>query len=806
MGHALKVEHSPDFATPHLLQLHNFFGRQGSCGKAFPIVFRLAIRLAMTDFRDPFDAIKDHPFDDALSQRYLVYALSTITARSLPDLRDGLKPVHRRLLWAMRLLKMEPGGASPEVLMANPARNTTGYKKCARVVGDVIGKYHPHGDASVYDAMVRLAQDFSLRTPLVDGQGNFGNIDGDNAAAMRYTEARLTQAAADLMAGLDEGTVEFRPTYNGEDEEPEVFPGLFPNLLANGASGIAVGMATSIPPHNVAELIDAATLLIDNPEADHNALMEIVKGPDFPTGGVLVDSPSIISEAYATGRGAFRTRARWHKEEGGRGTWVALVTQIPFQVQKSKLIEQIAALINDRKLPILADVRDESDTEIRIVIEPRARTVDPDVLMDSLFRLTDLENRFSLNLNVLDASRTPRVMGLREVMVEWLRHQIDVLVKRAQHRLDKIAARLELLDGYIIAYLNLDRVIEIIRTEDEPKAVMMEEFQLNDRQAEAILNMRLRSLRKLEEMELRREHSGLLKEREELTKLVESPARQRTRLKKDLADLRKRYSPDSEIGRRRSLVEEAAPAREIPLEAMIEREPITVILSERGWIRAMSGHRDLASADTLKFKEGDGPLIAFHAHTTDKLLLATETGRIYTLGADKLPGGRGFGDPVRMMVDMEGGIVALLPARTGGELLLAASDGRGFVAAMGDVIAETRKGKQVVNVRAGAKLTVVRPIAQDADSVAVVGENRKLLVYSLTEMPRMARGQGVQMQRYRDGGLSDAIAFRFADGLSWTMGGETGRTRTEADMTPWRVARGAAGRMPPTGFPRDNRF
>ncbi|EQA97831.1 DNA topoisomerase IV subunit A [Sphingobium baderi LL03] len=791
-----------------MLQLHNFFGRQGSCGKAFPIVFRLAIRLAMTDFRDPFDAIKDHPFDDALSQRYLVYALSTITARSLPDLRDGLKPVHRRLLWAMRLLKMEPGGASPEVLMANPARNTTGYKKCARVVGDVIGKYHPHGDASVYDAMVRLAQDFSLRTPLVDGQGNFGNIDGDNAAAMRYTEARLTQAAADLMAGLDEGTVEFRPTYNGEDEEPEVFPGLFPNLLANGASGIAVGMATSIPPHNVAELIDAATLLIDNPEADHNALMEIVKGPDFPTGGVLVDSPSIISEAYATGRGAFRTRARWHKEEGGRGTWVAVVTQIPFQVQKSKLIEQIAALINDRKLPILADVRDESDTEIRIVIEPRARTVDPDVLMDSLFRLTDLENRFSLNLNVLDASRTPRVMGLREVMVEWLRHQIDVLVKRAQHRLDKIAARLELLDGYIIAYLNLDRVIEIIRTEDEPKAVMMEEFQLNDRQAEAILNMRLRSLRKLEEMELRREHSGLLKEREELTKLVESPARQRTRLKKDLADLRKRYSPDSEIGRRRSLVEEAAPAREIPLEAMIEREPITVILSERGWIRAMSGHRDLASADTLKFKEGDGPLIAFHAHTTDKLLLATETGRIYTLGADKLPGGRGFGDPVRMMVDMdnEGGIVALLPARTGGELLLAASDGRGFVAAMGDVIAETRKGKQVVNVRAGAKLTVVRPIAQDADSVAVVGENRKLLVYSLTEMPRMARGQGVQMQRYRDGGLSDAIAFRFADGLSWTMGGETGRTRTEADMTPWRVARGAAGRMPPTGFPRDNRF
>jgi topoisomerase-4 subunit A len=762
----------------------------------------------MTEFRDPFDAIKDHPFDDALSQRYLVYALSTITARSLPDLRDGLKPVHRRLLWAMRLLRMEPGGASPDVLVANPARNTTPYKKCARVVGDVIGKYHPHGDASVYDAMVRLAQDFSLRTPLVDGQGNFGNIDGDNAAAMRYTEARLTQAAADLMAGLDEGTVEFRPTYNGEDQEPEVFPGLFPNLLANGATGIAVGMATSIPPHNVAELIDAASLLIENPEAEHAELMQIVRGPDFPTGGVLVDSASIISEAYATGRGSFRTRARWHKEDGGRGTWVAVVTQIPFQVQKSKLIEQIAVLINDKKLPILADVRDESDTEIRIVIEPRARTVDPDVLMDSLFRLTDLENRFPLNLNVLDATRTPRVLGLKTVLVEWLRHQIDVLVKRAQHRLDKIAARLELLDGYIIAYLNLDRVIEIIRTEDEPKEVMMAEFGLNDRQAEAILNMRLRSLRKLEEMELRREHSELLKERDELTRLVESPARQRTRLKKDLADLRKRYSPESDFGRRRTLVEEAAPAREIPLEAMIEREPITVILSERGWIRAMSGHRDLASADTLKFKEGDGPMIAFHAQTTDKLLLATETGRIFTLGADKLPGGRGFGDPVRSLVDMDGtgNIVALLPARMGGELLLASSDGRGFVATVADVIAETRKGKQVVNVRTGAKLSVVHPVAPEADSVAVVGENRKLLVFSLIEMPRMARGQGVQMQRYRDGGLSDAIAFRLSDGLSWAMGGESGRVRTEADMTPWRVARGAAGRMPPTGFPRDNRF
>jgi topoisomerase IV subunit A len=749
----------------------------------------------MSDFRDPFNAIKDHPFDEALSQRYLVYALSTITARSLPDLRDGLKPVHRRLLWAMRLLKMEPSGANADVLMANPARNATSYKKCARVVGDVIGKYHPHGDQSVYDAMVRLAQDFSLRTPLVDGQGNFGNIDGDNAAAMRYTEARLTVAAADLMDGLDEGSVDFRPTYNGEEEEPEVFPGLFPNLLANGASGIAVGMATSIPPHNVAEVIDAARLLIDKPEAEHSELMEILRGPDMPTGGVLVDSAATISDAYATGRGSMRIRAQWHKEDEARGVWSAVITQIPYQVQKSKLIEQIASLITEKKLPILADVRDESDEQIRIVLEPRARTVDPDILMDSLFRLTD-------------ATHTPRVMGLREILTQWLTHQIDVLVRRANHRLDKIASRLELLDGYIIAYLNLDRIIEIIRTEDEPKDVMMAEFALNDRQAEAILNMRLRSLRKLEEMELRREHAELVKEREELLALVESPAKQRTQLKRDLAALRKRYGPETVIGARRTLVREAAPAREIPLEAMIEKEPITVILSQRGWIRAMKGHVDLSSAETMKFKDGDGPSHAFHAQTTDKLLLVCANGRFYTLGADKLPGGRGFGEPVRLMVDLDNDtdIVDLLPARQGGKILLAASDGRGFVAAMSDLIAETRKGKQVVNVRAGAKLAVVRPIVEGADSVAVIGENRKLLVFSLSELPEMARGQGVQLQRYRDGGLSDALAFIFAEGLSWAMGGESGRTRTESDLAPWRAARGAAGRMPPTGFPRDNRF
>ncbi|MEO8722213.1 MAG: DNA topoisomerase IV subunit A [Sphingobium sp.] len=762
----------------------------------------------MSDFRDPFDNIKDHPFDAALSERYLVYALSTITARSLPDLRDGLKPVHRRLLWAMRLLKLEPSGANPDVLMANPARNATSYKKCARVVGDVIGKYHPHGDQSVYDAMVRLAQDFMLRTPLVDGQGNFGNIDGDNAAAMRYTEARLTQAASDLMTGLDEGTVDYRPTYNGEEEEPEVFPGLFPNLLANGATGIAVGMATSIPPHNVAEVIDAARLLIDNPDADHAMLMGIMRGPDMPTGGILVDSAGTISDAYATGRGSMRVRARWHKEDEGRGTWNAVITQIPYQVAKSKLIEQIAGLITEKKLPILADVRDESDADIRIVLEPRSRTVDVDVLMDSLFRLTDLETRFPLNMNVLDASRAPRVMGLKQLLTEWLAHQIEVLVRRANHRLERIAARVELLDGYIIAYLNLDRIIEIIRTEDEPKLVMMDEFQLNDRQAEAILNMRLRSLRRLEEIELRREHAELLKERDELQALIDSPARQRTRLKRDLADLRKRYAPETVIGARRTLVEEAAPAREIPLEAMIEREPITVILSQRGWIRAMKGHVDLASAETMKFKEGDGPAYAFHAQTTDKLLLACANGRFYTLASDKLPGGRGFGEPVRLMVDLENEteILALLVARPGTKILLAANDGRGFIASMADMIAETRKGKQIVNLRPGARLAVVHPVSNGADSVAVIGENRKLVVFALSELPEMARGQGVALQRYRDGGLSDALAFTLAEGLSWAMGGESGRTRTETDLSLWRAARGAAGRMPPSGFPRNNRF
>jgi topoisomerase-4 subunit A len=741
----------------------------------------------------PIDPIENTPFDMALSQRYLVYALSTITARSLPDVRDGLKPVHRRLLWAMRLLKLDPAA---------------GYKKCARVVGDVIGKYHPHGDQSVYDAMVRLAQTFSLRYPLVDGQGNFGNVDGDNAAAMRYTEAKLTAAAADLMAGLDEGTVDFRPTYNNEEEEPEVFPGIFPNLLANGASGIAVGMATSIPPHNLAEIVDAAAHLIDNPAAEPSALMDFVSGPDFPTGGVIVDSAESIALAYRTGRGAFRVRARWSVEDQGRGTWHAVISEIPYQVPKSKLIEQIAGLIGDKKLPILADIRDESDEQIRIVLEPRSRTVDPQLLMDSLFRLTDLEVRVPLNMNVLDADRTPRVMSLKDVLSAWLAHQFEVMVRRAQHRIAKIEDRVELLEGYLIAYLNLDRVIQIIREEDEPKAVMIAEFALTDRQAEAILNMRLRSLRKLEEMQIRKERDSLIKERDDLVKLVGSRDRQRTRLKKDLAGLKARYGEETELGRRRTTIEEAGPTRDIPLEAMIEKEPITVIMSQRGWIRAMKGHVDLSNPEAMKFKEGDGPRYFFHAQTTDKILLASSGGRFYTLAADRLPGGRGFGEPVRLVVDIEGegDIAALFPAVSGTKLLLASSDGRGFIASAAGAIAETRKGKQVVNLRAGAKLAVVRAVKPEDDYLAVIGDNRKMVVFPLTELPELGRGAGVQLQRYRDGGLSDARTFRFSDGISWAMAGDTGRTRTEADLNPWRTARGAAGRMAPLGFPKSNRF
>ena len=762
---------------------------------------------------DPFDAIVDAPFDSALSERYLVYALSTITARSLPDLRDGLKPVHRRLLWTMRQLRLDP---------------SNNFKKSARVVGEVIGKYHPHGDTAAYDAMVRLAQDFSLRYPLVEGQGNFGNIDGDNAAAYRYTEARLTRTAMQLMEGLDEGTVDFIPTYNGEEREPELMPGIFPNLLANGASGIAVGMATNSPSHNVAEIIDATLELIDNPAVKHARLMELFHGPDLPTGGLIVDSAAVIANAYETGRGSFRVRGRFHAGEAekaadrdagierlGGGQYQLIVSEIPYQVQKGKLIEQIAQLIADRKLPILEDIRDESDENIRLVLVPKNRNVDPELLKESLYKLTDLETRFGLNLNVLDASRTPLVMGLKELLANWVAAQIDILQRRTRHRLDKIASRLELVEGYIIAFLNLDRVIEIIRTQDEPKPVMMAEFELTDRQAEAILNMRLRSLRKLEEMQLRGEKDDLLKEQADLEKLLGSPARQRTRLKRDLTNLRKEYAQDTAIGRRRTTIAEAAPTVEFSMDAMIEKEPITVILSQKGWVRGAKGHVDLETADgtgdgrgDFKYKEGDGPAFVLHAQTTDKLLIAVDNGRFFTLGCDKLPGARGFGEPIRNTLDIDASaqIIGAIVHQPKGQLLLAASNGKGFAAEMDELLAETKKGRQVVNLKGDTKFVVIRQIAGEHDHVAVVGNNRKLVVFNLEELPILARGQGVMLQRYRDGGLSDATTFKLEDGLSWTMGGKGDRTRTETDIWQWKVARGAAGRMPPQGFPRDNRF
>ena len=765
----------------------------------------------MATVEEPEDTgagITREPFESALESRYLVYALSTITARSLPDLRDGLKPVHRRLLWTMRQLRLAPD-------------NT--FKKSARVVGDVIGKYHPHGDTAVYDAMVRLAQPFTLRYPLVEGQGNFGNIDGDNAAAYRYTECRLTRTAMHLMAGLDEGTVEFIPTYNNEEEEPAIMPGIFPNLLANGASGIAVGMATSIPSHNVAEVLDVAEMVLFNKDVTHQELMGVFKGPDFATGGLVVDSEEAISRAYETGRGSFRVRGRFHAAEADNaedretgierlkgGGYQLVISEIPYQVPKGKLIEQIAATIADKKLPILEDVRDESDEQVRIVLVPRSRNVDPELLKESVYKLTDLETRFGLNLNVLDATRTPMVMGLKELLGHWVAHQIEILQRRTTHRLAKIADRLELLEGYIIAFLNLDRVIEIIRTEDEPKPVMMAEFGLTDRQAEAILNMRLRSLRKLEEMQLRSEKDELQKEQDELQKLLDSPSRQRTRLKRDMASLRKEYGPETEIGARRTTIAEASPTVEFNPDAMIEKEPVTVILSAKGWVRAAKGHVDLGKdgRGDFKYKEGDGPAFAVQCQTTDKLLLCGADGRFFTLGADKLPGARGFGEPVRNTLDIDAAtqIIAMVVHEKDKQILLASTIGKGFVAITDELLAETRKGRQVVNLKDDAKLLVAREVAPEHDHVAVVGENRKLVVFALEEMPVMTRGQGVTLQRYRDGGLSDVTTFKLEDGLSWTMGGDTGRTRTENDIGMWKVARGAAGRLPPQGFPKDNRF
>ena len=726
---------------------------------------------------------------DALEERYLAYALSTIMGRALPDVRDGLKPVHRRLLYAMRELKLDPEGA---------------YKKCARVVGDVIGKFHPHGDQAVYDAMVRLAQDFAQRYPLVDGQGNFGNIDGDNAAAYRYTEARLTVTAAALMEGIDEDTVDFRPTYNGEDQEPVVLPANFPNLLANGTSGIAVGMATSIPPHNVEELCDAVLHLIKHPNAHVDKLVSLVPGPDFPTGGVIVEPREAILEAYRSGRGGFRLRAKWEKEETGRGTYQIIVTEIPYGVQKAKLVERIAELMGEKKLPLLGDAHDESAETVRLVLEPKSRIVDPIVLMESLFKFTELEVRISLNMNVLSGGQVPGVLSLRDVLKRWLEHRQVVLVRRSKFRLQRIEHRLEVLDGYLIAYLNLDEVIRIVRHEDEPKAKLIERFKLTEVQADAILNLRLRSLSKLEEIEIKAEHDKLSKERKELKALLKSDEQQWDRISDEIKATREHYSKKTAIGRRRSAFADA-PGIEVDLEqAMIEKEPVTVILSEKGWIRAMKGHLDDLSK--LEFKQGDALMRAVKASTTDKLLLLASNGKVFTLPADQLPGGRGHGEPVRLMVDLEENhaFVEIFVHEPGRKLLVAATSGHGFIVPEDETVAMTRKGKQVLNVDEPAEACCCVPA--DGDMVASIGENRKMLLFRLDELPEMARGKGVRVQRYKDGGLSDVRTFKRDDGLSWLD--PAGRTFTlpMSELKDWIGERAQAGRLAPRGFPKSNKF
>ncbi len=724
---------------------------------------------------------------EALEERYLAYALSTIMHRALPDARDGLKPVHRRLLYAMHVLKLDP---------------KAGFKKCARVVGDVIGKYHPHGDQAVYDAMVRLAQDFAVRYPLVEGQGNFGNIDGDGAAAYRYTEARLTDVAMALLEGLEEDAVDFRDTYNGEDEEPVVLPGAFPNLLANGSQGIAVGMATAIPPHNAEELCNAALHLIRHPNATIGKLLEFVPGPDLPTGGVLVEPRENIRKAYETGRGGFRVRAKWRKEALARGQWQIVVTEIPWQTPKARLVEKIAGLLAARKLPLLADVRDESAEDIRLVLEPKSRNVDPLLLMESLFRLTELESRVPLNMNVLSMGKVPRVMNLREVLREWLDHRMDVLIRRAYWRLEKIATRLEVLAGLLIAYLNIDEVIRIVRFEDEPKAELMSRFGLTETQAEAILNMRLRALNKLQEVEIRSEHDKLSAERDELQALLASEEAQWKAVAAQVRAVRDRWSKKTELGARRTEIAEA-PEIETDLDAaLVEKEPITVVCSEKGWIRALKGHLDEEGRGRLAYKEGDRGRFVFHAHTTDKLLLAATSGRFYTLEAAKLPGGRGAGEPVRLLVDMDAAddIVALFVHDPKGRLLLASTEGNGFIAREADVAANTRKGRQVMNVKPPAELAAARRIPEGADMAAVLGENRKLLIFPLEQLPQMARGKGVRLQKYRDGGLADAVAFVSERGLQWPDGG--GRTRTLKDFADWQGKRAATGRNAPRGLNR----
>ena len=727
--------------------------------------------------------IEKAAFSSALSERYLAYALSTITARSLPDVRDGLKPVHRRLLFAMRQLKLDPD---------------QGFKKSARVVGDVMGKFHPHGDAAIYDAMVRLAQDFAMRYQLVDGQGNFGNVDGDNAAAMRYTEARMTEVARLLLDGIDEDAIDFRPTYDGESEEPVLLPAGFPNLLANGAQGIAVGMATSIPPHNITELCDASIHLIKYPGAAIDTLLGYVKGPDFPTGGVLVEPAETMRATYSSGKGGFRLRAKWEVEREKGGSWQIIVTDIPYQVQKSRLIEKMAEMLQDRKLPMLADIRDESAEDIRLVLEPKSRRLDPEMVMESLFRLTDLETRISMNLNVLDASGKPSVMGLKDALQAWLNHRREVLVRRSQHRLDKIAKRLEILQGYLVVFLNIDEVIAIIRESDNPRDQLMARFSLNEIQANAVLDMRLRALRRLEEDALRTEQTKLSEEQTDLRALVGDETRQWGVVSSQIKEVRTHFAKTDT--RRTALG--IAPEVDVDMaEILIEKEPITVICSEKGWIRAMKGHLDLEGS--FKFKEGDGPCFALHAETTDKLLLLAQNGRFYTLSCDRLPKGRGFGEPLNLMIDMPADtpLVTLLKAGEG-RLLVAASTGHGLVIDMKSAMAQTRSGKQVLNVSGGAK--AVACCLADGDHVAVVGQNRRLLVFRLDEVPEMQRGKGVILQRYKDGEISDIKVFNLADGLSWQMGG--GRTRTETDLLAWQGKRGATGKLPPNGFPRPARF
>jgi topoisomerase-4 subunit A len=726
---------------------------------------------------------------DALEERYLAYALSTIMHRALPDVRDGLKPVHRRILYAMRELKLDPAA---------------GYKKCAKIIGEVMGNFHPHGDQAIYDALVRLAQGFAVRYPLVDGQGNFGNVDGDNAAAMRYTESRLTDVAQALLEGIDEDTVAFRATYDGTSNEPVVLPAAFPNLLANGSVGIAVGMATNIPPHNAEELCNALLHLIKYPGATIDKLIEFIPGPDFPTGGVLVEPRDQIREAYKTGRGGFRLRAKWEQEDTGRGTYQIVVTEIPYQVQKAKLIERIAELLHEKKVSLLGDVRDESAEEIRVVLEPKSRSVDPLVLMESLFRLTDLEVRFGLNMNVLSAGQIPNVLSLRDVLRQWLEHRIEVLVRRSEWRLTKIEHRLEVLDGYLIAYLNLDEVIRIVRFEDDPKQKLIKCFKLTEVQADAILNLRLKSLSKLEEIAIKAEYDRLSKERRNLKKLLKSDDLQWERIAEEVRATRERYSNKTELGARRTSFAEA-PEIEVDLDqAMIEKEPVTIVLSEKGWIRAMKGHVDDTSR--LEFKQGDALKRALHASTTDKLLAFATNGRIFTLEASQLPGGRGHGEPVRLMIDLEENhdVAELFTYEPGRKLLVVSTGGYGFIVPEDEVVASTRKGRQVLNVSEPDEAKVCIPV--DGDQVAIIGENRKLLVFALDQINEMSRGKGMILQRFKGGGLSDVRVFKKADGLTWLDPAERTFTLTWRELRDWLGVRAQAGRLAPKGFPRSNKF